>query len=249
MPDPILRKEMNLRMRERNAFWVPLLYLLTLGFVFGRAYLSSGGQQPWELGTELFNQLSWMNILLVVLMVPIFATGSVTIEREQRTLASLLLSGLTSGEIVRGKLLGAISYVLLVTSASLPLLLLAFLFGGVSLGGLVLHYFSLFLVTVLVGALGVLISTHFKRSSYAIAIHYGLLAFVLTVVPFLAAWIRTIEWNLRIHLLRPVAFASPLFFINENTRGQWPWALVFYGLLTWLAYRSAVNRLERNPLL
>src|SRR5262249_9200532 len=129
---PLLRRELNLRMREWNAFWIPFVYVGTLCLVAGSAYLTGGETEPWRLRRGLFALLSGMSVFLPALAVPVFAAGSITVEREQHALAPLLLTRLSPRAIVFGKLAAAQAYGLLLMSTSLPFLALASALGGAS---------------------------------------------------------------------------------------------------------------------
>ncbi len=244
MADPLVRSEMNRRMRERNAFWVPALYLTTMLLLAGAVY--DVENQPWRNGNALFQALSGLSFLLVSLAVPVFAAGSITIEREQRTLASLFMTRLTPTRIVRSKLAAAALYVLLMVSTSLPLLLLAHLLGGPSLPALVLHYLSLITTTVLLASLGVLISASFKRSVYAIAFTYGVLVLLLMITVFVYSFLQRLQCQLDIHLLKYTAFVSPLYFLEPSSHFLWLANICFYGALAWLLQWVAVLQLQRE---
>lgn len=243
---PVLLKEFNRRMREKNAFLVPVLYIVTLTLVFGSQYLDSTRMhgQPWEIGASLFQALSWLSLILVVALVPVFSAGSITIEKEQKTLSSLRMTLLAPSSIIVGKLGACVGYVLLVVSTSIPIILIPFLFGGISPGSLLLHYVSLTVMSVFLGCVGLLVSASFKRSMYAIAFNYGLLALTITVALFLISYLTRIEYMMKIPFLHYMAFFSPLFFLDDSTRNQWPAFVLFYVSFSALLSRAASVRLR-----
>ena len=167
-------------------------------------------------------------------------------EREQKTLAPLLLSCLSPGQIVFGKLLGASAYVALILSTSLPLWMAVLLLGGVGLGGVVLQYMSLLVTTVLLAALGLRVSASFRRSMYAIALVYLLLFLVFTIAIYTYGYLQLIESQLQLEFLHYLAFLSPVFHLDPRTAGQWPAFVITYGLLSYLLFRSAVRRLGQE---
>jgi ABC-2 type transport system permease protein len=246
--NPVLDRELKLRMRERYAFWVPALYVGTLAFLFGQAYAPAGypGMQPWALGRSVFASMATSSLILIALVTPIFAAGAITIEKEQKTLSSLLMSRLSSAEIVLGKLQAAVLYVLWVALTGLPLLLICYLLGGVTTSSVLLHYVSAAGLTVLLAALGLCFSTFFKRSMFAIAANYGFLALALTLTLFVVAYLRQLESILEVALMDRVAFLSPLFFLNDAARGQWPCFLGVYLGLGYLCLRWARRQLTRR---
>src|SRR5947209_19822258 len=72
--------------------------------------------------------------VFVMLITPGLTAEAITLEREHGTLELLLCSPLRPREILHGKLLGAISILLLLLSPSLPLFALCTVFHGASVG-------------------------------------------------------------------------------------------------------------------
>jgi ABC-type transport system involved in multi-copper enzyme maturation permease subunit len=235
-------------MREWNAFWMPFLYVATLSLAFGAAYSAAIALDvaPWKIGQNGFVLVSISSLTLLGLAVPVFAAGSITGEREQRTLGPLLLTRLAPRDIVTGKVVAAVAYGLLLLSLTLPVVAACFALGGVAPAALVIHYLSLGGAAVALGAFGVFVSAWFKRSVYSIAVCYGALAVILGVALFVAALLAGIEHAMQIPILRRMAFLSPLFFLNENTRGQWPLSLAWLITVALLLREAAVARLARE---
>lgn len=137
MHNPILLRELRSRMRGNRAVWLQLLYVVVLSAVVLIAFFTAleseriSEEASW-LGRLLFRSIACAQGALLALTAPAFAAGSVSGEREQQTFDSLLVTPLPAGAIVRGKLVAATMFVLLLLTISLPLAALSFLFGGVS---------------------------------------------------------------------------------------------------------------------
>ncbi len=246
--NPFLRRELHRRMRERNSFVVPCLYVATLTFLFGARYLDrSGYSTPWVLGRELFELTTKASTGLLAMLVPIFAAGSITLEREQKTWSSLILSRLRPRDLVAGKVSAAAAYVLLVAVTSVPVVLLCVLFGGVSGVDLLLHGLSVVVLVITLATLGVFVSAHFKRSVYAIAVCYGSAALAATVIRFLASFLRGLQYQLEIPILRPLTFLDPLFFLEDGAARFAPGFAITYLALAWLFAVFAVRRVRTAP--
>jgi ABC-2 type transport system permease protein len=134
--NPMIRKELRQRMRERRGWILPSLYLLTLSAVITVAYYSTawGGSQQiqgWQVGAALFLTLAYTQLVLLLLLAPIFSAGALTIEKEQRTLGGLLTSLLQPAQIWWGKFAASLMFVLLLLIIGLPVLSAVFAFGGV----------------------------------------------------------------------------------------------------------------------
>lgn len=178
--NPMIRKELRQRMRERRGWLLPSLYLLVLGAVVTCAYFVTTADGPQAnavqgstVGVVLFLTLAYAQLALLLLMAPIFSAGSITIEKEQRTLAGLLTSLLTPGQIWWGKFVSSLLFVLLLLVTSLPVLSMAFAFGGIGPW----EVFSATLTTVIVlgcmSAIGLYCSSIFRRSIHATAVSYA----------------------------------------------------------------------------
>jgi ABC-type transport system involved in multi-copper enzyme maturation permease subunit len=85
--------------------------------------------------TFLFTQLA-----VLVLLTPAYAAGGIAEDKEKQTFIFLLVSDLTNREIVFGKFLGRLAFLLGVMVAGLPVLALTQVYGGVSLKFLLMGY-------------------------------------------------------------------------------------------------------------
>ena len=193
--NPMIRKELRQRMRERRGWLLPSLYLIVLGSVIAFAYFvvtqegGASGTQGSSVGVALFLTLSYAQLAVLLLLVPIFSAGSITIEKEQRTLSGLLTSLLTSQQILWGKFASSFLFVLLLLITSLPVLSMAFAFGGIGPW----EIFSATLTTVIIlasmGAVGLYCSSAFRRSVHATAVTYATVI-TFSVVTAIAFFVR-----------------------------------------------------------
>ncbi len=193
--NPMIRKELRQRMRERRGWLLPSLYLVVLGAVVTFAYFlttsdrGASGIQGSTVGVVLFLTLAYSQLGLLLLLVPIFSAGSITIEKEQRTLSGLLTSLLTSWQIWWGKFVSSLLFVLLLLVTSLPVLSMAFAFGGIGPW----EVFSATLTTVIIlasmSAIGLYCSSAFQRSVHATAVTYATVI-AISVVTAIVFFVR-----------------------------------------------------------
>jgi ABC-2 type transport system permease protein len=230
--NPMIRKELRQRMRERRGWLLPSLYLLVLGAVVTFAYFiatTDGGRsniQGSTVGVTLFLTLAYAQLALLLLLVPIFSAGSITIEKEQRTLAGLLTSLLTSAQIWWGKFVSSLLFVLLLLVTSLPVLSLAFAFGGIGPW----EIFSTTVTTVLIlasmSAIGLYCSSAFQRSVHATAVSYATVT-AITVVTAILFFVRMSIYESAHHLaasgwydipldIRAPMYVNPFFFLTTS---------------------------------
>lgn len=152
--NPVMVKELRSRMRGRRAFVVLTIHLLVMsGFItlVYSAFASSAsgpfGPDSRDVGKVIFSSVLGLQVALVIFVGPSFTAGAISGEKERQTYDLLRTTLLSAKSFVAGKLLSALSYVLLLILVAIPLQSIAFLMGGVA-------FIELFLsqVIVLVGA-------------------------------------------------------------------------------------------------
>lgn len=220
----MVRKELNLRMRERRGWILPSLYLVTLGAVAALAYyLSTNGGgfrqlQGADIGVPMFLCAAYVQLSLLLLLAPIFSAGAITIEKEQRTLAGLLTSLLTPFQIWWGKFVASLLFVLLLIVMGLPVLSMAFAFGGIGPWEVAMATVTSVVVLATVSAIGIYWSSVFRRSVHATAVTYATVI-AMTVV---TGVIFTIEMAMHhpetfekaTFAVKAPLYFNPLFFLT-----------------------------------
>jgi ABC-2 type transport system permease protein len=177
-PNPIIVKELRSRMRGPRAFLVLTGMLLFLGGATYGLYwivLSSYSYSPLlspNIGQTLFIGLALLELLIISFVTPAVTAGAVSSEREKLTYEMLLTTPLSPGSILWGKLVAALSYVLLLIFAAVPLASLVFIFGGVAPWEMVKALIVLVTVAVMLGVVGLFFSVWFGRSGRATIMSY-----------------------------------------------------------------------------
>jgi ABC-type transport system involved in multi-copper enzyme maturation permease subunit len=174
-------KELRGRMRGRRAFVVLTIHLVVVaGFAWmietfaERAYSSafSGSlSASADIGRQLFTALIMLLTLVVLVMAPASTAGAISLEREKQTLDLLTTTPISSLAIILGKLLSALSWVLLLLLASIPVAALVFTFGGVGPEDLVRAYVVLLGTAIAFGSIGLFVSALVKRTQAATVIN------------------------------------------------------------------------------
>jgi ABC-type transport system involved in multi-copper enzyme maturation permease subunit len=251
----LLTKELRLRLRRERSVWVIVIYLLVMGLL-GFAFLQrdsafSGGYQGYllsDIGTQLYTLLAFVQLFLIVFIVPAFTSTAINGEKERQTFDLLLCSKLSSFSLLAGKLVAGIASALLLIAASIPLFSLVFFFGGVAPIE-VLRALIVFVVTAIAaGMISLFCSTLVRRPTVSTAIAYALcmlwmftpwVLFVLSTGsqnPGYAGWLPLIQW---LFVWNPIAA-----LINTLANGQA--GVVLFGQITlptpniaiaiWIAY-------------
>jgi ABC-type transport system involved in multi-copper enzyme maturation permease subunit len=171
-PNPILVKE--LRATFRTVLFIRFLYLSTgvVGLIVlsGGAMVAAGNVPPSDVGKVVFQLFFSVALFVIALVAPAYAATLFTGEKEQRTYESLVLSGMPPHRIVRGKFVAAYASITLVMVALLPVVGIAFLFGGVSPWHIVFGYAWLQLVLAPAIAMGLAISARLASTRIAIVL-------------------------------------------------------------------------------
>jgi ABC-type transport system involved in multi-copper enzyme maturation permease subunit len=190
--NPVVLKELRGRMRGMRAFVVLTVYLalmsgfVTLLYVLYSSSLSyygfaSGGQ----IGRVLFIGIVGTELFLVTFIAPTFTAGAISGERERQTYDLLRTTLLPARSLVLGKLVSALSYVLLLLLAAIPLQSIAFLFGGVTEAEVVLSFVILVVTAIALGSVGIYFSAVMQRTLTASIMTYGFALFVTLGLPLI----------------------------------------------------------------
>src|SRR2546423_5763821 len=139
---PIFGKELRTTARRKRTYWLRFLYLLALFLVLlgvysgasrGRASasVSERAQQEAELGGYFFMAFAMFSIFALGLISPILTATAVSSERQSKTLHVLLMTPITSWQIITGKRFSRLLAALTLIGLSLPVLAVVRLLGGV----------------------------------------------------------------------------------------------------------------------
>jgi hypothetical protein len=149
--------------------------------VASTADLASLQKKMAAIGGRFLEMLLLAQTAAVLLLTPAIAVGAIAEERQRRTLDFLLVSGLSSREIVLGKLLARLAPPALLLLTGLPVLALVQLLGGadplVILGGFLIGAAAM----ASLGSLAVLYSVASRKAAVAAVYTY------ITAAAFLAA--------------------------------------------------------------
>lgn len=204
LDNPVLVKEFRTRMRGTRAYWMLLGYTLLLAGVLammyfayetstaaqaGQLYGNINSQGARDLGRQIYYFVFIAQAIMVALITPAITAGTVSIEREQRSYELLVTTPLRPVDVIRGKLAAAVSFVVLLLTASLPLVSISFLVGGVSPAEIFFSYLLVALGAFVYGSIGIFWSATLRTTAAATVVTYltVLSLFILTMVPGMIA--------------------------------------------------------------
>ena len=222
-------KELRGRMRGRRAFVILTIYLLLLGgfalmieTLIERSYATGFGNSSAfaspAIGQAIFAALLMLMTLQVVFLAPSSTAGAISLEREKQTLELLITTPISSLAIVVGKLLSALVYLFLLILASIPLMAVVFVFGGVAPEDMVYGYLVLVVTALGLGSFGLFCSSLVKRTTASTAITiFGVLALTIGTVFILGFWQAMTRFDANGNRLNgPLGIRSPAILAYVN---------------------------------
>jgi ABC-type transport system involved in multi-copper enzyme maturation permease subunit len=160
------------------------LFALTLSawqLLVGSQHVQNVGDLAF-FGAAAFQLLAPMQLAVAMPFAALLVASAVSLEKDRKTFDLLLLTNLSNSDLVLGKLLAGILSVVVVIVATLPLLLIIALLGGVSTSQ-ILRTEAVILVSALVaGSLGSTVALWREKTFQALAMT------VLILVLWLVAW-------------------------------------------------------------
>jgi len=213
-------------MRGPRAFIVLTVYLLILSCFVSLVYLSfnisssSPTSQPdtSELGMIVFSAVVLIELATVTFISPAFTAGAITGERERKTFELLRTTLLPASKMVLGKLSSAMTYMLLLALAAVPLQSLAFMLGGVVVEELILALVIILVATFAFAAMGLFFSSLLQTTLAS------------TVLTYVAALLANL--GLPLLLLFGVVLLDPFLSGYSSPPPSWILeAALLYGML------------------
>ncbi len=234
MLNPIIEKDLKTKMR---GWRTPILLSIYLLFLTGVLYLfflandqiihryGSGSFTP-RIAVNAYNVIAIFQFALLMLIVPALTSTAISGERERQTLDLMLCSDMSTWSIVIGKLVVSIAHIMFLVVASLPVLGMVFMFGGISFGEILLLFIFYILTALMVASLGVFLSTVFKKNATSIITTYiclGILGIgpVIAVLVWAMFYERSSSSPVTYSMISAFLFPSPIFgFTSFMTGGR-----------------------------
>lgn len=267
--NPVLNKEIRLRFRSAKSFlgiaaYLGILGLISLGFIGMTLSFDYAGVFRPEESRSMFLMISMLQLALVIFITPGLTAGVISSERERQTLPILLTTAQSSSSIILSKLASSLSYLLLIVFASAPLYMIVFLFGGISPVS-ILASFALYVFTMLVvGSIGVLMSTLIRRTILAMVTTYSVAFFLTGGIAVIAMMLTNFNYayySQGTDYIWPYVFASvniPVMFFSVfegsvmqelqtmagTSFSPWITFFIFYGVIIAGCLLIAVRKLR-----
>lgn len=179
--NPVYKREMAVRARSPR---IPVLIMLFNGILAAAALLNMyssivqvriSNTIRYESFLQLYAFVATLEFLLLMFTMPALTSASISGERERHTLELMFTTRLRAADIVAGKLMSALSQLLVMAFSSFPVLLLTFVYGSMNLKDLALLTFCFVTVALFCGSLGIFASALMRRSTFSNVVTYGTL--------------------------------------------------------------------------
>lgn len=204
--NPVVLKELRGRMRGGRAFVILSAYVIMISMLICLVYfgfylgtLNTMSNNPTlrrSVGQTVFFSVAALELLMICFIAPALTAGAIAAERERQTLDLLKTTLLSARSLVFGKLLSSLGYIWLLLFAGVPLLSLAYLFGGIAIEEVVIALVMMLVTSLFFSAIGLFYSSFMKRTlgptvlAYAtsLVIVFGLPTLILMVLIFYSAF-------------------------------------------------------------
>lgn len=176
--NPVFEKEIKRHTRSIRISWIVFAANLLMGSVAVTAFFgestAAGAMRAadYSLPARCYMLMAYALFGMILVAVPAIAGGSVSLEREGRTLDVLLTTNLNPWKIISGKLEGALSVVFLLAFSTMPAIALVLAFGGINVWDLFFLVLIVMLGGIYVGSIGIFCSVVFRRTTVATVMSY-----------------------------------------------------------------------------
>ncbi len=196
---PIFGKELRVTARRKRTYALRVLYLAALFLVMMLAYTETSSrfdvtvsvteraQHEAELGGVFFIAFAIFSVYALAIISPILTATAVGSERLNRTLNVLLMTPITSWQIVSGKLFSRMLTSVSLIGLSLPVLAVVRLLGGVEISQMFGVIAVCLALSLAAAAIGLFYSTLINRAYAVILLSYATMLFWYLFLPMVLA--------------------------------------------------------------
>ena len=191
--NPIVKKDVRVQSRSMKICWGVFAYELILAIVFFLAMFIIQQESIYSTN-NIYSTLVWLYPVLAVtqflilgITVPVRTASAISGEKERQTFDIMMTTGMTPFSVIMGKVMTAIVQSMLFVIASMPIMALSFVIGGMSWSYLFWFFAIALLISLFSASIGILCSSICKRSVSAVIMSYVfyLIFFLVTLLPYI----------------------------------------------------------------
>ena len=192
--NPIVKKDLKVTVRSMRMSWGLFAYEAVLAVAFLLALLIIQSESNYVGSGNIYSSLVYLfpvvavaQVCIVALYVPVITASSISGEKERQTFDIMLTTCMSPFSIVFGKVISAVIRILFFVAASMPIMAMSFVVGGLSWSNLLYYLLALLLFSLFAGSVGILASSFCRKSVGAVLLSFVLyfVFFFLTFVPML----------------------------------------------------------------
>ena len=232
--NPIVRKDLKVISRSMKFSWGLFAYEAILAIIFlfimlavyeSNRYGSKSNTDIYEGYIAFFHIIGIAQLCMISLIVPIITASSISGERERQTMDVMLTTTISPYSIVIGKITSAVFRVMTFIIASVPLMAVSFMMGGMKWRTLFEYLVLALIFAIFTGSIGTFCSSVFKKSIPAIIISYVIYGVIygvtytpLFIAAIMANDIDDVIYVLLFDLINPVH--TFLMFFYDRISGE-----------------------------
>ena len=186
---PLLWRELSQLAARKRTYVFRILYgaiVLSVAWIVFREIIDLGENPGFEVmgrGAELFKAIIVCQYSVVYVFLPAYCAGLISGEKERDTLQVMFTTKLSPWSIIIEKMLSRLIPFALLIVISVPILAVAYNYGGISAGMIWQSSLLLMLATFQIAAIAVLCSTYFQRTVSSFVATYVVSGLFLYVLP------------------------------------------------------------------
>jgi ABC-2 type transport system permease protein len=200
--NPIVKKDVKVQSRSMKICFGVLAYELILALVFFLAMFIIQENSTYYTDNiysdlvGLYPVLAITQFVILGVIVPVRTASAISGEKERQTFDIMMTTAMTPFSVITGKVMTAIVQSMLFIAASLPIMALSFVVGGMSWSYLFWFFAIALLISIFSASIGILCSSLCKKSVSAVIMSYGfyLIFFIGTLVPIILYEIYSINY-------------------------------------------------------
>lgn len=232
--NPIIKKDLRVSSRSMKLAWELFGYVAIQAGVFILMFSALRSLGGYTYGVEMYQSfiaffpvLAITQLGIISISIPVITASSVSGEREKGTLDTLLTTTTSYFSIVFGKMMSAVIRIMIFILASIPLMAISFMVGGLSWAVLIEFIFHAFVFAILAGSIGVYCSSKCKKTISSVLLSFGIYFLIAgaSFVPMIVVYImfansgyNVLENALRstfiLQLINPVMSFVAFFFMR-----------------------------------
>lgn len=134
--------------------------------------------------TAIYPFVSFIAFILLMLMIPALSAGLISGEYEQGLLELILITDISPLDIIIGKISSALTIVMVMAIAALPVQVMVFIYGGTTVMGIACMLLALMAAALQVASVSVFFSALTRKTMPAMFFSYSFVAFMFSGLIF-----------------------------------------------------------------